>query len=78
MSLVNSNFLNIPKLIRSLNDDKWKNAVTLMIEQTKNEWIVDKKGIWLHIIKKDLFNNNKYYKETYKNNKLIYSESIYR
>jgi len=68
--------INPPLLIRTINEYRWKDAITRMVIENINYFIVDKTPNWKHTLERDLNNKLYAFQNTYRNNILICSEYI--
>ncbi len=68
--------INPPLLIRTVNDYRWKDAITHMIIENINYCIVDKTSNWKHTLERDLNNKSYAFQNTYRNNILLYSDYV--
>ena len=67
--------LNPPRLIRSINENRWKDALTYLVIKNKNCFIIERYNVWLYKVERDINNKMYAFQQIFLNNNLI--DSIY-
>jgi len=67
--------LNPPRLIRSINENRWKDALTHLVIENKDCFIIESYNVWLYKVERDLNNKMYAFQQIFLNNTLI--DSIY-